>query len=75
MKLKALEDATSQCQRAATLFKSQLTPKKRRPITTASVARRMIANSLNIRIDVSEQQRKKESKKLSDAKSNFIKFF
>uniref|UniRef100_A0A915E0U0 Uncharacterized protein n=1 Tax=Ditylenchus dipsaci TaxID=166011 RepID=A0A915E0U0_9BILA len=52
---------------------SKAKPTGPRPQTTASVARRMIANSLNMRIDVSSQQRNKESNQLAAAKEQKLR--
>lgn len=78
LRLRTLADASKQSREKALQWKTLLIPKKlstsasRRPQTTVTVARRMIANSLNMRIDVSKEQLSKESTQLKLAKGNLL---
>lgn len=45
-----------------------LRPVGDRPKTSASTARRMVANALGVRVNISKEQREKERKELQEAK-------
>lgn len=45
-----------------------LRPVGDRPKTSASTARRMVANALGVRVNISKEQRDKERKELQEAK-------
>jgi len=43
-----------------------------RPKTSASTARRMVANALGVRVNISKEQREKERKELQEAKGQLM---
>lgn len=68
IKLRPLSDSPSATQSQALKVKAILKPKTARPATNASVARRLIANSLGVSVQVSREKRQKEQEQLKLAK-------
>lgn len=50
------------------VYTVMLRPVGDRPKTSASTARRMVANALGVRVNISKEQRDKERKELQEAK-------
>ena len=50
-----------------------LRPVGDRPKTSASTARRMVANALGVRVNISKEQREKERRELQEAKGKAYK--
>lgn len=72
IKLRPLADSPSATQSQALKFKTILKPVTARPATNASVARRLIANSLGVRVQVSREKRQKEQEQLKLAKGTSV---
>jgi len=49
-----------------------LRPVGDRPKTSASTARRMVANALGVRVNISKEQRDKERRELQEAKGKTV---
>ena len=54
------------------VFLVMLRPVGDRPKTSASTARRMVANALGVRVNISKEQRDKERKELQEAKGKTL---
>ena len=56
------------CQCCLVIRTVLLRPVGDRPKTSASTARRMVANALGVRVNISKEQREKERRELQEAK-------
>lgn len=68
IKLRPLADSPATTQSQALKWKAVLKPTAARPATNASVARRLIENSLGVRAKVTQDKRQKEREQLKLAK-------
>lgn len=67
-KVRPISEATSQSKTVAKKCGVVLRPVGDRPKTSASTARRMVANALGVRVNISKEQRDKERRELQEAK-------
>lgn len=67
-KVRPISEATSLSKTVAKKWGVMLRPVGDRPKTSASTARRMVANALGVRVNISKEQRDKERKELQEAK-------
>jgi len=68
LQMRQVINGTRQSRIKAREFKDSLLPYKRRPTTSAVVARNLVASSLGLRTNVSLEQRRKERDFLKEAK-------
>lgn len=69
IKLKRLNQASQESRSKAFVLAPQ--PFKKRPETSAVLARRLVSGALGLRVSISPEQRAAESKKLQDARGKF----
>lgn len=69
IKMRPLAQATKESRNCARRISTALQPFKPRPVTSASMAKRLVSTALGIRNTVSAEQRKVERQMLADAKA------
>ncbi|XP_046657369.1 R3H and coiled-coil domain-containing protein 1-like [Daphnia pulicaria] len=69
IKMRPLAQATKESRNCARRISTALQPFKPRPVTSASMAKRLVSTALGIRNTVSPEQRKIERQMLADAKA------